>query len=195
MSELSHFLYKVLKLWWGDPKTRLPTTITIAGLPLIISPWWQPLVVAVLPQWLEIDSRVFENSEITMVISGWLLTGIGIVLYIYRTYQADGLVNGRAVIGLDFSKEDQRNEWMVYEVAFLWHGKEPPGIQAHVLQMTRDIEETKDLLHKAINEGKLAIVRQVQIGQGLTRWVNRDDLINFAKTIGARPAFLFPEVR
>ena len=81
---------------------------------------------------------------------------------------------------------------MIYEVAFLWHGKEPPGIQAHVLQMTRDIEETKNLLHKAVEDGRLAIVRQIQIDQGFTRWVNRDDLVGFAKSIGVRSAFLFP---
>ena len=36
--------FDVFRLWLGDPKTRIPTLLILAGLPLVASPWWQPVV-------------------------------------------------------------------------------------------------------------------------------------------------------
>lgn len=96
---------------------------------------------------------------------------------------------------VDYSKEDQRSEWKVYEVAFLWHDLEPPGTGAHFQQMSREVEATKEILHNAANQGVLPIAREVRFPQGMTRWVSRDDLIHFAQARGERPKFLFPDER
>lgn len=76
----------------------------------------------------------------------------------------------------DFEKEAKVNEWMVYELAFLWHGKEPPGVQAHFYAMTREIEKTKVQLHRAVEKDILKARTEVSPG-GLTRYVTRDSLL------------------
>jgi len=95
----------------------------------------------------------------------------------------------------DFAKEDEREEWMVYELAFLWHGKEPPSIQAHFYLMTREIEATKMLLHYAVQAGQLA-AREVVAEGGFTRYITREALEKYIKDQrGERPEFLRREER
>ena len=90
----------------------------------------------------------------------------------------------------DFAKEDEREEWMVYELAFLWHSKEPPGINAHFYLMTREIEATKKLLHYAVQAGQLT-AREVVAEGGFTRYVTREALEEYIKKQGdERPEFL-----
>ncbi len=88
-------------------------------------------------------------------------------------------------------KESKRTEWKIYEAAFLWHGIEPPGVHAHFEKMTREIEETKEMLHEAVNNGQLKIVREDVFQNGITRYVSREDLKKFAKSINQKPHFLF----
>lgn len=96
---------------------------------------------------------------------------------------------------VNYGTEDTRNEWMVYEAAFLWHDLEPPGVEAHVQRMTRNIEETKGMLHDAIVSGTLRANREVRGPGGVTRWVTREALKAYAESIGTRPRFLFPDQR
>ena len=91
----------------------------------------------------------------------------------------------------DLSEYLTRDEWLVYEVAFLWHGHRPPSIEEHWYWMTPDIEQTKQMLHQAINTGKLRAVREYIGPQGGSRHVSRADLKEFAALIGERPSFLF----
>lgn len=95
----------------------------------------------------------------------------------------------------DYTKEDLIEEWMIYEAAFLWHGKEPPGIQAHFVQMTRDIERTKAFLHGAIEQGLLK-AKELRYPNGFTRYVTRDALEEFIQVNDIeRPAFLNKKTR
>jgi hypothetical protein len=106
-----------------------------------------------------------------------------------------GAGNVTGVTQVNYTTEDKRQEWMVYEAAFLWHGLAPPGIEAHFQRMTRDIEETKTMLHGAINAGTLRAAREAHAEGSIARWVTRTDLRAYALSIGARPLFLFPEDR
>lgn len=96
---------------------------------------------------------------------------------------------------IDYVKEDQRNEWKIYEVAFLWNEMEPPGTPAHFQEMSREIEAIKEQLHAAVDRGELKVSREIRGAGGLTRWVKRDALVAFALARGERPKFLFPEAR
>ena len=81
-------------------------------------------------------------------------------------------------------------EWMLYQVAFLWHGVTPPSIKAHFSKMTPEIKETKDMLHEAINAGQLKVIREIQTTNGLTRWVTKSELKRYARLINQSPKFL-----
>ena len=97
---------------------------------------------------------------------------------------------------VNFPEEDQRNEWKIYEVAFLWHDYEPPASEAHFNKMTRKVEETKAMLHLAAEEGELLLSREISIENvGLTRFVSRQSLIEFCNKNNYQPAFLFPSAR
>ncbi len=80
----------------------------------------------------------------------------------------------------DFAKEDKVNKWMLYEVAFLWFGKEPPSIQAHFYQMTREMEQVKASLHKAVELGFLEAETKV-FTDGITRFLTRDGLVKYVR--------------
>lgn len=81
-------------------------------------------------------------------------------------------------------------EYMVYELAFLWHDVEPPSIQDHWNLMTPHIEFTKQLLHNAIESGKLKVTRELLFKDGVTRFVSKAELKRFAHEIGDVPNFL-----
>lgn len=75
----------------------------------------------------------------------------------------------------DFRKQAIRDEWMIYELAFLWHGKEPPTIQQHFLLMTKEIEATKIELHRLVDQGHLR-AKEYRNPLGVTRFITRDNL-------------------
>lgn len=86
----------------------------------------------------------------------------------------------------------EKLEFMVYEAAFLWHDQEPPAIESHHFLMTRKIQETKEMLHAAINQGELTVTRQVLFNNGgVTRWLSKEALKKYAEKLGQRPSFLF----
>ena len=110
--------------------------------------------------------------------------------------QTGGVGNTEELANSNLAEEDKRDEWKIYEVAFLWHGKEPPGTVSHFVKMTREIENTKEKLHDAVNKGQLTISREIKYSDGsLTRYATRKDLRSFAESIDQYPAFLFPEKR
>lgn len=75
------FLLDVLKLVYGDPKTRVPKTIIGAGLAAVTAPWWQPLLFGALSHRIEIDEFQLEKAEMLSFWGGWVLLAIGIGLY------------------------------------------------------------------------------------------------------------------
>ena len=122
------------------------------------------------------------------------------VMCVVREIRGESVVTGtvsvspQGQISANLSRHNVRNEWMVYEAAFLWHGLEPPGIAAHFQRMPTEVEKTKEFLHQAVNNGTLK-AREHRATDGLTRYVKREDLVNFAKKISERPDFLFPSVQ
>lgn len=95
----------------------------------------------------------------------------------------------------DYLNEDLINEWMIYEVAFLWHGFEPPTAAVHVYLMTRPVERTKRMLHDAVDQKRIAVTREDKFPDGVTRYLSRDELLKFTLVLNLKPAFLYPEVR
>ncbi|MDR4469543.1 MAG: toll/interleukin-1 receptor domain-containing protein [Nitrospira sp.] len=122
-------------------------------------------------------------------------TGLESLLEAMKVRKQAGSGTVGNVSSINFSKEDQRTEWRIYEVAFLWHDQVPPGVEAHFKQMSRDVEETKVLLHRAVESGTLPMLRQERYQNGVTRWVGREDLVRFALSRGEKPRFLFPDER
>lgn len=95
----------------------------------------------------------------------------------------------------DFKKHDSRDEWPIYQIAFLWHGFEPPPVTRHWQQMNSDIEATKDMLHSAVEAGNLTTNRVKQRTGGLTRYISREELTRFCEERAEKPPFLFPNER
>lgn len=89
------------------------------------------------------------------------------------------------------ARERGREEWLVYEVAFLWHGQLPPPAETHWNFLTPEINQTKHLIHRAIDEGRLAAKKEIRSPTGIARTVTLDQLRQFAELIGERPRFLF----
>lgn len=95
----------------------------------------------------------------------------------------------------NFIKEDKKEEWMIYELAFLWFGKEPSSISAHFYQMTREMEALKTKLHIYVEQGLLK-AKTISAAGGFTRFITRQDLEDFLKVHNQeRPEFLKREER
>jgi hypothetical protein len=101
----------------------------------------------------------------------------------------------RKLRAYDRKKESARDEWPIYQVAFLWHGFEPPSTRLHFWLMTREVEETKRMLHQAVEARALRAAREVRSRSGLTRFVTRSELRRFCDASGMKPEFLFPEAK
>lgn len=98
----------------------------------------------------------------------------------------------------DWESEYARNEWAIYEAAFLWHGFVPPPMALHEHVMPEPVQRTKLMLHDAVNSNALtpAVDGGVRVRNVMvygTRHVARPELRRFATSIGQRPRFLFPE--
>lgn len=105
-----------------------------------------------------------------------------------------GLMKILKVLKTDLPKVSEHtkalDEYMVYELAFLWHDKQPPSIEDHWNLMTPHIMFTKDFLHKAIETGRLKVTRELLFKDGVTRFVSKAELKRFAHEIGDVPNFL-----
>ena len=98
----------------------------------------------------------------------------------------------------NWTDEFARNEWAIYEAAFLWHGFVPPPMSVHEQVMPEPVRQTKAMLHDAVNSGALTPsidggIRMRNVMVHGTRYVSRPELRRFAISIEQRPRFLFPE--
>lgn len=98
----------------------------------------------------------------------------------------------------DWAQEYDRNDWAIYEAAFLWHGFVPPPSSLHDQVMPELVQQTKQMLHDAANANELTPavdegMRMRNVMVNGTRHVTRPELRRFATSIGQRPRFLFPE--
>lgn len=92
-----------------------------------------------------------------------------------------------------FAEASDKDQFLVYEVAFLWYGIVPPPAQAHESAMTPEVAKLKQLLHTAIDLEKLSAETARSAGGGYSRIVQREELQRFAEEIGSFPKFLFPD--
>lgn len=93
----------------------------------------------------------------------------------------------------DPEKEGRRKEWMLYQVAFLWHGKEAPPLAAHFDLMPPEVARTKQELHAAVDHGELLLSHEYRTATGVTRFLARPELTRYARSRGASPEFLFTD--
>lgn len=107
--------------------------------------------------------------------------------------ELEGMLSTLLVPIEDWSRHDAQDIWPVFEAAFLWHAFRPPSMSVHRQVMTAEIQQTKQMLHGAINAGKLVAAREVWALTQATRYLGRGELRRFAEAIGERPRFLFPE--
>lgn len=93
----------------------------------------------------------------------------------------------------DYRMEKKRNEWLVYEAAFLFHEYAPPGVDEHFELMTPEIRQTKQSIHNAIDLGLIKASREARAPDGtlLNRSVGRDEAKKYANSVGKEPRFLF----
>ncbi|QDV55393.1 hypothetical protein Mal33_13640 [Rosistilla oblonga] len=77
------FAFDVLSLVWGDPITRIPKFLLVAGVSLIASPWWLPFIYQVVETRFGIDTRLAAKVDIAVFISGWVLVALGMGLWVH----------------------------------------------------------------------------------------------------------------
>ena len=88
----------------------------------------------------------------------------------------------------NWGDHDKKDSWPLYQIAFLWHGFEPPPVRFFERAMTSETEEARDVLRSAVHDGSLAAT----ISSDGRFWiVGKEDLKAFAEKIGSRPRFLF----
>lgn len=73
------FILKTLRIFYSGHKTWLVKTLVIAGLSIIARPLWEPLVVAHLNKYIQLD---VPNSD----WAGWILLLIGIPVYVLNEW-------------------------------------------------------------------------------------------------------------
>ena len=98
---------------------------------------------------------------------------------------------------IDYEKWDKFDEFTLEQVVCLWCGLEPSA-ESQSLRRVRHPATAKveKMLWSAIQSKKLRAVRRTRITSDAAAWfMTRDDLYEFAKRKGAKPAFLFPDMR
>lgn len=121
----------------------------------------------------------------------------------FRPYREADMTEGQTEIGTDdtetqdddspVAEESCKDEFLIYEAAFLWHGQMPPPAAVHQEMITPDIAQMKSLLHMAIELEKLAATEHQSGIGGYSRYVSREELKRFAQETGIFPRFLFPD--
>lgn len=94
---------------------------------------------------------------------------------------------------VDFEKASTKQQFLVYEIAFLWYERSPPPVEEHESAMTPEIAQMKRLLHLSIDLGKLKAEHIQGESGGYARIVQREELRRFAEEAGFLPKFLFPD--
>lgn len=77
------FAYDVLKLIWGHPLSRIPKLLIIAGLSMMASPWWLPILYELLSSTLGINISFILEFDNKLFASGCILVALGVVLWCY----------------------------------------------------------------------------------------------------------------
>lgn len=98
---------------------------------------------------------------------------------------------------LDFTLYDLKKEFTVIEAACLWYSTHPskyPYFYDVQEETSRNIETMIEILLEASKNGEIKpdLLRKVTITTGK---LSREGLENYAKSIGQKPAFLFPDER
>lgn len=78
---LLEFFYKIFLLLYGDPRTRISKLLIGSGILLIIVPWWQPILQALIVKHLSLDASLLEGADRWALMSGWILIVVGVILY------------------------------------------------------------------------------------------------------------------
>lgn len=81
------FILNLIDKILGDPKTRIPKFLMVAGIALIPGVWWQPLVNDLLRKLGGVENSTATNVDLTALISGWALIVIGFVTYLYKSHE------------------------------------------------------------------------------------------------------------
>lgn len=145
------------------------------------------------------------------------IVGFGVLLFLWNLWMAPYRMlsekietssqRSAAPIALDFERPtyslfDGRKRFTLLEAAFLW-ADNTPNSEAGTLPLYPEADAAYRLLSEAISDGELKLFTvnsHGQIGEP-TRdprpsWaIKRDDLVAFAKSINAKPNFLFPDSR
>ncbi len=81
--DMGSTLFQIAKLWFGDPSTRFPKYLAVAGVTLIAARWWQPVIQQLAVEKLGVDATFLANADNGMFWSGWVLICIALTLYIW----------------------------------------------------------------------------------------------------------------
>jgi len=74
-------IYKILRLVYGDPRTRVAKIFILAGVALVTSAWWEPFVQAAAVKFLDFPPDKLNNADERIYWTGWALNAIGLFLY------------------------------------------------------------------------------------------------------------------
>ena len=66
----------------GNPKLRIPKTMILAGIFLLVTHWWQPIVESIAVLVFDFDRQFLEWSATTAFLNGWGLISLGSYLYL-----------------------------------------------------------------------------------------------------------------
>jgi len=83
VSQFFEIIYRIAVLWVGDPKSRYPTLLALAGIALIAAPWWQQVFQQAAVKYFQLPGDFLAKSESSLFWSGWVFVGISVVLYVW----------------------------------------------------------------------------------------------------------------
>lgn len=121
---------RILILWWGDPRSRVPNLVILVGLAMLANPWWLPVVYAAAITYLQLAPEPFYSAEKTMSWTGWIVFVVGVLLYLRpkSSLFATELVDSEVSIAL-FGSDEDRN--IVLAV---------PLVSGHILEFPLNLE-------------------------------------------------------
>ena len=70
-------------LFFGDPKTRVPKAIIYTALAILGAPWWQPIFLALVKRFVDVDIAAIESGDLIAYRTGVGLLAIGLILFIW----------------------------------------------------------------------------------------------------------------
>ena len=79
-NQFYQFILATLRLYWGNPETRLLKIIVVAGLALLASPIWELLIFLIAR---EKNSAIIDRYQDGSQITGFILLSIGVGLFVW----------------------------------------------------------------------------------------------------------------